>query len=108
MAGTGADARDAKGRVRVAVTGLGVKTGAATAATITRFDPSNLPVRFGSEVVDFDPTEYLGPKEARRLDRTTHLGFAAAADALADAGDHRCDPARSAVVMGTGVGGFQT
>jgi 3-oxoacyl-[acyl-carrier-protein] synthase II len=123
MAATGAGARDAKGRVRVAVTGLGVKTGAgknletfwatlssgiSTAATITRFDPSNLPVRFGSEVVDFDPTEYLGPKEARRLDRTTHLGFAAAADALASAGDHRCDPARSAVVMGTGVGGLGT
>jgi 3-oxoacyl-[acyl-carrier-protein] synthase II len=123
MADTGADARDAKGRVRVAVTGLGVKTGAgttletfwatlasgvSTAATITRFDPSDLPVRFGCEVVDFDPTEYLTAKEARRLDRTTHLGFAAAADALAAAGDHRCDPARSAVVMGTGVGGFES
>jgi 3-oxoacyl-[acyl-carrier-protein] synthase II len=121
MAGNSADGRDAKGRVRVAVTGLGVKIGAgrdvetfgaqiasgvSTAATITRFDPSDLPVRFGCEVVDFDPTEYLSPKEARRLDRTTHFGFAAAADALAAAGDHRCDPARSAVVFGTGVGGF--
>ena len=123
MAATGADARDAKGRVRVAVTGLGVKTGAgtnlesfwatltsgvSTAATIKRFDPSHLPVRFGCEVVDFDPTEYLSAKEARRLDRTTHLGFAAAADALAMAGDHRCDPARSAVIVGTGVGGLGT
>ncbi len=39
---------------------------------------------------------------------STQLGFAAAADALASAGDHRCDPARSAVIVGTGVGGLIT
>jgi len=114
---------DARGRVRVAVTGLGVKTsagidldtfwstllaGRATAATITRYDPSPLPVRFGCEVRDFDPVPYLGEKEARRVDRVTQLGFAAAADALADAGDVGADPARSAVIIGTGVGGLTT
>jgi len=114
---------DARGRVRVAVTGLGVKTsagidldtfwstllaGRATAATITRYDPSPLPVRFGCEVRDFDPVPYLGAKEARRVDRVTQLGFAAAADALADAGDVGADPARSAVIIGTGVGGLTT
>jgi 3-oxoacyl-[acyl-carrier-protein] synthase II len=118
-----AETRDHRGRVRVAVTGLGVKTGAgtdldtfwstlaagrSTAAAITRYDPSDLPVRFGCEVRDFDPTQYLGAKEARRVDRVTQLGFAAAADALADAGEHRCDPARSAVIVGTGVGGLIT
>jgi 3-oxoacyl-[acyl-carrier-protein] synthase II len=114
---------DERGRFRVAVTGLGVKTpagndldsfwstlaaGRSTAATITRFDPSALPVRFGCEVRDFDPTVYVGPKEARRLDRVTQLGFAAAADALADSGDSGADPARSAVIMGTGIGGLIT
>ncbi|MDQ1433196.1 MAG: 3-oxoacyl-[acyl-carrier-protein] synthase [Actinomycetota bacterium] len=117
------DGLDHRGRVRVAVTGLGVKTGAgsdietfwstlaagrSTAAGITRYDPSDLPVRFGCEVLDFDPTAYLGAKDARRVDRVTQLGFAAAADALADAGEHRCDPARSAVIVGTGVGGLIT
>jgi 3-oxoacyl-[acyl-carrier-protein] synthase II len=117
------DALDHRGRVRVAVTGLGVKTGAgsdietfwstlaagrSTAAGITRYDPSDLPVRFGCEVLDFDPTAYLGAKDARRVDRVTQLGFAAAADALTDAGEHRCDPARSAVIVGTGVGGLIT
>src|SRR3954454_6312865 len=96
----GNDTLDHRGRVRVAITGLGIKTaagrdlesfwsalvaGKSTAAGITRYDPSDLPVRFGCEVRDFDPTEYLGPKEARRVDRVTQLGFAAAADALADA-----------------------
>src|SRR5689334_10986170 len=117
------DATDARGRVRVAVTGLGVKTpagtdidsfwarllsGRSTAATIERYDPSALPVRFGCEVRDFDPTVYLGPKDARRIDRVTQLGFAAAADALADAGDPGADPARCAVVLGTGIGGLIT
>jgi 3-oxoacyl-[acyl-carrier-protein] synthase II len=114
---------DARGRVRVAVTGLGVKTpagtdldtfwtrllsGRSTAATIQRFDPSPLPVRIGCEVLDFDPTAYLAAKEARRVDRVTQLGFAAAADALADAGDPGADPARCAVILGTGIGGLIT
>src|SRR6478672_11880659 len=123
MAPEPADARDHRGRIRVAVTGLGVKSpagtdlatfwstlvaGRSTAARISRYDPSDLSVRFGCEVRDFDPTEHLGPKEARRVDRVTQLGFAASVDALADAGEHRCDPARSAVIVGTGVGGLIT
>ena len=117
------DARDARGRIRVAVTGLGVKTpagsdlatfwsrlcsGRSTAATIERYDPSPMPVRIGCEVRDFDPTAYVGPKEARRMDRVTQLGMAAAADALADAGDPGADPARCAVILGTGIGGLST
>ena len=108
---------------RVAVTGLGVKTpagsdldgfwatlaaGRSTAGPLTRIDPTPLPVRFGAEVADFDAGAYIGPKEARRMDRVTQLGFAAAADALADAGELRLDPARGAVVVGTGVGGIIT
>ena len=118
-----ADSRDARGRIRVAVTGLGVKTpagttldafwsrllsGRTTAATITRYDPSELPVRIGCEVPEFEPTDYLGPKEARRMDRVTQLGVAAAADALTDAGDPGADPARCAVILGTGIGGLIT
>src|SRR5471030_2278580 len=123
MTAKASDALDRRGRVRVAITGLGIKTaagtdidtfwstlaaGKSTAAGIERYDPADLPVRFGCEVRDFDPTDYLGAKEARRVDRVTQLGFAAAADALADAGEHRCDPARSAVIVGTGVGGLIT
>jgi 3-oxoacyl-[acyl-carrier-protein] synthase II len=117
------EARDARGRIRVAITGLGVKTpagsdldtfwsrlcsGRSTAATIERYDPSPMPVRIGCEVRDFDPTAYVGPKEARRMDRVTQLGVAATADALADAGDPGADPARCAVIIGTGIGGLIT
>ena len=107
----------------MAVTGIGVKTpagsdldsfwstllaGRATAGRIQRFDPGDLPVQFGCEVLDFDPVPYLGPKESRRMDRATQLGFAAAADAIADAGDIGGDPARCAVMSGTGIGGLST
>ncbi|MDQ4132466.1 MAG: beta-ketoacyl-ACP synthase II [Actinomycetota bacterium] len=110
-------------RERVAVTGLGVKTpagcdldsfwstlaaGRSCAAPIKRIDASALPIGFAAEVPDFDPEPYLGYKEARRTDRVAQLGFAAAADALSDAGDPGADPARCAVVAGTGVGGLIT
>ncbi len=114
---------DHRGRSRVVVTGLGVKTPAGrdldtfwatllaarpTAAPIARFDASALPVAFACEVPDFDPGAYLGHKEARRADRVSQLGFAAACDALEHAGDLGADPGRCGVVSGTGVGGLWT
>ncbi len=117
------DLVDAHGRPRVVVTGMGVKTpagvdveslwdavraGRGSAKTIERFDPSELPVRFAGEVLDFDPATTSGPKEARRVDRVTQLGFGAAADALDDAGELGADPSRCAVIAATGVGGLET
>lgn len=57
---------------------------------------------------DFDPSLWLGPKEARRLDRFTQLAVAAADLALADAGlaPGHVDPARAGVMVATGVGGL--
>ena len=110
-------------KTRVVVTGMGVKTpagcdldtfwdtlaaGKSTAGPIEGFDTAEHPVKFACEVRGFDPEPYLGSKEARRADRVAQLGVAAAADALADAGDLETDPARCAVVAGTGVGGLQT
>lgn len=114
---------DHRGRPRIVVTGMGIKCPAGTdlesawatmragrsmAAPIDLFDASPLEVRFACEVHDFDPVDYFGPKEVRRQDRVTHLGFAAAADALDHAGDLNADPERCAVVAATGVGGLTT
>jgi 3-oxoacyl-[acyl-carrier-protein] synthase II len=110
-------------RPRVAITGMGVKTpagtdlqgfwatllaGRSTAAPIRRVDPAGLPVRFACEVADFDPSAYFDSKETRRTDRVAQLAFAAAADALADAGELGADPARCGVVAAAGVGGLIT
>ena len=78
------------------------------ARTIRSSTPPTSSVRFACEVRDFDPVEYFGPKEVRRQDRVTHLGFAAAADAIDDAGELGADPARCAVIAATGVGGLTT
>jgi 3-oxoacyl-[acyl-carrier-protein] synthase II len=114
---------DQRGRPRVVVTGVGVKTpagndvasfweelcvGRASARTIESFDPAGLSITFAGEVRDFDAVEYFGPKEARRQDRVTQLGFGAAADALGDAGELGADPSRCAVILATGVGGLHT
>ncbi|MEV4567800.1 beta-ketoacyl-[acyl-carrier-protein] synthase family protein [Nonomuraea sp. NPDC049419] len=110
-------------RVRVAVTGLGVRTaagndlagfwrtlveGRSTARTITSFDAGELPVGFACQVPAFDPAPYVTGKEARRMDRATLLAVCAAADALADAGGPHVPPERRAVVTGTALGGTET
>jgi 3-oxoacyl-[acyl-carrier-protein] synthase II len=114
---------DHRGRPRIVVTGMGIKCPAGTdvdmvwstmragksmAAPIDLFDASPLDVRFACQVPNFDPVDYFGPKEVRRQDRVTHLGFAAAADAIESAGDFVDDPERCAVVAATGVGGLTT
>jgi 3-oxoacyl-[acyl-carrier-protein] synthase II len=60
-------------------------------------------------IADWDPSPFFdSPKEARRADRVEQFGLAAAAEALAQAGDIGVDPARFGVVVGTGVGGLGT
>jgi 3-oxoacyl-[acyl-carrier-protein] synthase II len=113
---------DRLGRPRVAVTGMGVKTPAgcdldtfwarirearSTAGPIRRFDTSTHPVKFACEV-EMDVGAYLTSKDCRRSDRVTHLGLAAALDAVAGAGVFDADPGRCGVVAGTGVGGLET
>ncbi len=77
---------------------------------IQRFDASALPTRFGGEVKNFDPTNYMDPKEVRHYDRYTHLAVAAADAALADAGLKPEDlpKEKTGVVVGSGMGGLET
>ena len=59
--------------------------------------------------VNFDPEPAMSAKEARRSDRYTQLGVKAAMAAAAEAGlPDAADPARTGVVLGTGVGGLET
>src|SRR6058998_3797166 len=112
---------------RVAITGLGLVTplgtnvqstwegllaGRSGAGPITRFDPSQSPVRFACEVQGFDPARYLEKKEIRRYDLFAQYAIGAAEQAVVDAclasnwGKVRLE--RVGVLIGTGTGGVAT
>ncbi|HXR29105.1 MAG TPA: beta-ketoacyl-ACP synthase II [Solirubrobacteraceae bacterium] len=61
-----------------------------------------------SRATAFDPETYMDPRLARRTDRYAQFALAAAEQAAAEASLADCDPARVAVVIGTGVGGLIT
>jgi 3-oxoacyl-[acyl-carrier-protein] synthase II len=74
---------------------------------VTQFDASDFPVKIGGEVQDFDPTQWMDRKAAKRTDRVVQLAVAAARLAWEDAGSPQVDPQRAAVVVSTGVGGLR-
>lgn len=110
---------------RVVVTGLGALTplgntvpdfwnglinGVSGAAPITRFDASKFKTRFACEVKNFDPTDYLDKKEARKIDPFTQYALVAADQAVADANliADKVNPDRVGVIWGSGIGGLLT
>lgn len=92
---------------RVAITGLGVL--ACCGVGVDAFwDGLQQPWTGGERRVEFDPTQWFGPKEVRRVDRFAQLSVAAADMALTDAGDLQADRGRSGVVFATGIGGLES
>ncbi|HEX7169927.1 MAG TPA: beta-ketoacyl synthase N-terminal-like domain-containing protein, partial [Rubrobacter sp.] len=78
---------------------------------ITLFDPSPYPSQIAGECSDFDPSDFIGRKQARRMDRFAQLGIAAGIQAAESAGIVdliRERPERVAIVMGSGIGGLST
>ncbi|MCA9077825.1 MAG: beta-ketoacyl-[acyl-carrier-protein] synthase family protein [Planctomycetaceae bacterium] len=109
---------------RVVVTGQGLVTplgrntpdihsrwmsGRSAAATISKFDASNLPVSIGCEVADFEPRQEIrNRKLLRLLMRGEDFGVVASASAFADAGlsNEDYDPARAGIAIGVRKEGF--
>ncbi len=85
----------------------GVRRGEPAGRRITRFDPAGLRSQVAAEIPDFDPTEYVSAKRARRLDLFSQLSVAASAQALADAGlaGGSRGLLRAAVYLGSALGG---
>lgn len=111
-------------RRRVVITGLGlvcpvgntveegwqnILAGQSGIAPITRFDTSTFPVQFAGEVKNFDITQYISAKDARRMDKFIHYGLAAGIQAVRDAGldqENVADLERVGVAIGSGIGGL--
>ncbi len=93
---------------RIAVTGIGALSccGVGAEALFSGL----LEGRFSDDrfVPNFDPTDFFGPKEVRRVDRFAQLSLAAAVEAIEDAGLGAVDPETSGVIFGTGIGGMTT
>ncbi|MPY92339.1 MAG: beta-ketoacyl-ACP synthase II [Acidimicrobiia bacterium] len=96
-------------RRRVAITGLGVVAPCGIGVDAYWQGLLSTVVEGERRVPDFDPVPYFdNPKEARRTDRFAQFALAAAAMALEHAGELEANPARTGVLLGTGVGGLLT
>ena len=86
----------------------GLTSGRNGIGPIRRFDASGLSVSLAAEVLDFDPSLWLDPKEVRRTDRFSQFAIAAAKLAWQDAGDPEVVSERGGAVFSTGIGGIET
>lgn len=110
---------------RVVVTGLGALTplgktveeywqgltdGVSGCDDIQQFDVAKFKTRFACEVKDFDPTNYLDRKEARKIDRYCQFALITSDEAVKDAGitKENVNPDRVGVIFASGIGGLIT
>ncbi len=83
--------------------------GESGAAEIQAFDHSDYNVHFACELKDFDPTEWVDRKAARRMDRFAQMIIAAARQAETDSGvDVATAPDRHGASIATGIGGLHS
>ncbi len=110
---------------RVVVTGLGLISplghdiqefwqnlvaGKSGIDLITKFDTTNFDTKFGGEIKDFQPENYIDRKEARRMDLFTQFALAASENAVRHSGLNfdQEDKARIGVIVSSGIGGIST
>ena len=110
---------------RVVITGIGILSpvgigleqnwanivaGKSGIRTISLFDATGYPSMVAGEVPDFDATQFLSPKEAKKMDRFIQLGMAAGIEAVKDSGLEITDAnaERIGVHIGSGIGGIGT
>lgn len=113
-------------KTRIVVTGMGAITplgndvetfwdglvaGRSGIRKVEAFDTEAYPCKVGGEVVDFNPADWMDPKDAKRNDRYTQLAVAASRMAMKDASldaKDLADPVRFGCIIGSGIGGLDT
>ncbi|MDC9726812.1 MAG: beta-ketoacyl-ACP synthase II [Candidatus Thioglobus sp.] len=110
---------------RVVITGMGIVSpvgnsieeswknilaGQSGINTLTNIETEGQSVTFGGSVKDFDITDYLKPKDAKKMDTFIHYGMAAGIQAFEDSGIEVTDEnaERIGVAIGAGIGGLGT
>ena len=110
---------------RVVITGLGAVTpigigkekfwnsliqGKSGVGLITRFDTTEFDTKIGAEVKDFNPSDYIDKKEAKRMDRFTQYAVVGSKLAIEDGNIDldKLDLDKVGVVIGVGIGGMET
>jgi 3-oxoacyl-[acyl-carrier-protein] synthase II len=110
---------------RVVVTGMGIvspvgndidtawtniREGRSGIGPVQEIDASEFPTRIAGEIRDFDVSEYIPKRDARRMDEFMHYGIAASVDAVKDSGLEVTEENshRIGVAMGGGIGGLAT
>ena len=110
---------------RVVVTGLGavtpignnveefwngIKAGKCGIDKVTLFDATDFKTQIAGEVKNFEPTDFIEKKDARKMDRSTQLAMVAADEAVKDSGLNMEDedPWKVGVITGSGIGGIHT
>ena len=110
---------------RVVVTGIGALTpignnleeywnglinGVSGAGPITHFDAAKFKTRFACEVKNFEVTDFINRKDARKMDKFTQYAMVAAEEAITDSNVdlEKIDKDRVGVIWGAGIGGLET
>ncbi|MGE5625736.1 MAG: beta-ketoacyl-ACP synthase II [Bacillota bacterium] len=108
---------------RVVVTGMGIISpvgnsveeawgnilaGKSGVGPVTHFDTANYPTRIAAEVKGFDPTQYIVPKDVKKMDPFVHYGIAASVQALKESGleVNDANAPRIGAAVGAGIGGL--
>jgi 3-oxoacyl-[acyl-carrier-protein] synthase II len=87
-----------------------VRDGMSGITPIEHFDVSAFTTRFAGTVRNFDITQYIEPKEARKCDTFMHYGIAASMQAMKDSGLEvtEANAHRYGIAVGSGIGGVST